>query len=601
MKNLLLIFSAIFLFGCGSEKQKSKALIKAPKGEMMYGGVFKYNETEYYRSLYPLNITEVVGHRISTNIYEGLVKFNQADLTIKPALASSWRVEESATKFYFNIRQDVFFHDDACFKDGVGRKMKIEDIVYCLERLCTYEANNQGFWSVQGLIKGSDNFYNTTKLNKLEGQVNTASDSSKIQLQKDIVELRTKLNNTKSTSLEGVKVLNDSTLLIELQSPNAGFLQRLALPFSAIYPREAWEKYGTDMRDHAVGTGPFYIKKIEQDVTVIMRKNLKYWGRDTLGNTLPYLDGVKVSFIAEEKTELIEFTASNLDMKYRLPLEMLDEIMDKKNNLTPAYQKFQLQRSGETSIQYYGFLHTGKIFNNKKLRQAFNYAIDRQKLCDYTLKRQGVPAPGGIVPAGFAGFDYTKVHGYIFDPSKAKALLAEAGYPGGKGLPPITLQINSGGGRNEAVAEAIQKMIEENLQIDVNITQMVWAQHTENLETSKSDFYRLGWVADYPDPENFLNLLHSKHIPAKASDKAYINSFRYKNPVYDALYEKSLTIIDDKTRNEIYTQLDQICVDDAVVMPIFCPISYRLVGSKVKNFPQNPIEYRCLEDVWFSN
>ncbi len=593
-------FVGLILQGCLLKKDRFSDLRPVPKGEGNYGGIFKYNETEFYRSLYPLNVTEVMGHRIVTQLYEGLVKFNQSDLAIKPSLASSWVVAENATKFTFTLRKSVRFHDDPCFSGGKGREMTIQDVVFSFNRLCTYDANNQGFWSVQGLIKGCDDYYLTTKIKSLEAQWAGASDTTRAKLRNDIEETKQKLTRGMQTEIEGISVLNDSTLEILLNKPFAGFLNRLALPFAAIYPHEAWDRYGVDMRDHAVGTGPFYLKTSETDVAVILRRNKHYWGKDEYGNALPYLDGIKISFIAEEKTELIEFTAGNFDLKYRIPLEMIDEVMNEKEQLKGDFAKFQLQKGMELSIQYYGFLHTGKIFNNLYLRKAFNYAIDRQKICDFTLKGQGVPATNGIVPKGFSMFDYTAVNGFTFNPALAKEYLSKAGYPNGKGLPPIALQINSGGGRNEAVAEAIQKMLEENLNIQVNITQMVWAQHTENLETSKTDFYRLGWVADYPDPENFLNLLYSIHIPKLASEKAYINSFRYKSAHYDELFLKANQTIEDRERYQLYQKLDQQVVDDAVIMPIYCPKIYRLIGTNVRNFPLNSMEYRDFETVYFA-
>ena len=142
-------------------------------------------------------------------------------------------------------------------------------------------------------------------------------------------------------------------------------------------------------------------------------------------------------------------------------------------------------------------------------------------------------------------------------------------------------------------------MLEENLNIDVNITQLVWAQHTENLETSKSDFYRLGWVADYPDPENFLNLIYGEHVPKKASDKAYINSFRYQSKTYDELFRRANQTADEKQRYLLYQQLDQLVVNDAVVMPIYCPKIYRLLQPSVRNFPLNAMEFRDFEKVYF--
>lgn len=559
-----------------TEKNKTTSLQKTD-GNRYYGGVFKYNETEFYKTLYPLNITEVVGHRAAAQVYEGLVKLNQADLSIQPAIASSWKTNNDATEFTFTLRKHVFFHDDACFPNGKGREVSIQDVQYCLEKLCTYDASNQGFWSVDGLIKGAAEFYNYTKL-----KATKPSDSL-----------------TEVSSVSGIQILNDSTITIQLEKPFSAFLYRLALPFAYIYPKEAVAKYGTDMRDHAVGTGPFYIKAVEQDVSVIMRKNERYWAVDSFGNKLPYLDGVRISFLSEEKTELLEFLKGNLHLKYRLPLEMMEQILDENDQLKNEYKAFQIQTGQELSIQYYGFLHAGKYFNNQKLRAAFCYAIDREKLCAYTLKNQGEPAKYGIVPLGFKSYPYTDVKGFTFNPALARKLLEESGHKDGKGLENLVLQINAGGGRNEAVAEAIQKQLAENLNIQITIKQLLWAQHTETTETGKVDFYRLGWVADYPDPENFLNLLYGKHVPQKLNDRAYINSFRFKNAAYDVLFEKAQQTIDDAARQKLYAQLDQIVVNEAVILPIYYPKVHRLVHPAVRNFPLNSMEFRDFSAVYF--
>jgi hypothetical protein len=127
---------------------------------------------------------------------------------------------------------------------------------------------------------------------------------------------------------------------------------------------------------------------------------------------------------------------------------MIDEIVDYKKNLKPEYQQFQLQFKPQMAIQYYGFLHQGKIFNNANLRRAFCYAIDREKLCDFTLKGTGFPAIYGVVPPGTGTYDSKMIKGFSFDPVKAKDYMTKAGFPDGRGLPPITLELNSGGTRN---------------------------------------------------------------------------------------------------------------------------------------------------------
>ena len=556
-----ILSTLLFLSSCNEKKASSTGKRQA-KGDRVYGSVFRQNETEYFRSLNPLNITEVVGHRITNQIYEELVCLNQSDLSVEPSLAERWEVNADATRFTFYLRKGVLFHEDACF-GGSPREMTAEDVKYCFTRLCKPGISNQGFWLFDQLVEGAKECY--------EG---------------------------KSDTVSGIKVLNPYCLEIRLMRPFASFLYRLAMPFCAIYPHEAVDLYAEDMRAHAVGTGPFTLHKVIQDEAVILKRNPRYWKKDEFGNNLPYLDGVKFSFIKEEKVEMMEFRKGNLDMKYRLPLDQIHEILDEKGNLTKDYAAFQSQKVTELSTQYYGFLHTDNMMGNVHIRRAFNYAIDREAIVNYTVKGEGTPASYGLVPLGMKGYTNDRIKGYSFDPKKAKEEMAKAGYPDGKGFPKVTLQINSGGGRNEKVAEAIQSMLRQNLNVEVEITQLPFAQHLENLETGKSAFWRLGWNADYPDPENFLNLCYGPHVPEKATDKSYLNSYRYKNKKYDALFDKANATPDFTQRNELYIQLDQMIVDDAVVMPIFYTVNRRLLQPGVRNFPANGMEYRLLREVW---
>ncbi len=563
---------AVLLFAsCNNNTKTSTAEKREAKGGVKYGGVFRYNEVEYLKTLYPQGVTEVTGHRITNQIYEGLVGFNQKDLTIEPMLAKSWDVDSTATVYTFHLRTGVVFHDDPCFADGKGRVMTANDFVYCFNLLCTPDPKNQGFSFYRDIIKGFKELY-------------TAREK--------------KQHDADEIGNLGVKAIDDSTLQITLVKPYADFLNRLGLPFTAVFPREAVEKYKGDILYHTVGTGPFVLKALKADEAVVMARNEKYWGRDEFGNQLPYLDGIKISFIKEDKTEMLELAKGNLDMKYRLPFSMIDQILDEQKNLKGEYKKFQLQVTPEYATQFYGFLIPDKIFQDWNVRLAFNYAIDRAKIADYTAKGEGVPAMYGFAPLGMPGYDNTQVKGYTFDVKRAKDYLAKAGYPNGKGFPKITLEINSGGGRNQDVAEAIKTMLTDNLNIEIELSQVVWAQHTNNVETGKTNFWRFGWVADYPDPNNFFNLFYGKNVPATMEEAAYSNPTRYKNAGYDALYEKSLVTTDAAERNKIYAQLDQLIVNDAPVLLIYYSMNRRLLQPYVKNYPNNGMEYRAFREVW---
>jgi peptide/nickel transport system substrate-binding protein len=251
------------------------------------------------------------------------------------------------------------------------------------------------------------------------------------------------------------------------------------------------------------------------------------------------------------------------------------------------------------SVYYLGFQHKLAPFDNIDVRKAFNYAIDRETIVTYTLQGEGKPAIHGIVPP-FKGYDYENVKGYEFSTEKAKEHLSAAGFPNGKGFPEITLQINpDGGDRNVQIAEVVQKMLNENLGINIKIEQMQFAQHLERLETGNAKFWRSGWIADYPDPENFLNLLYGGHVPKELSTKSYINPMRYQNAEYDSLLNVALREVDDVKRFELFKQVDQVAVDDAAIMPILYDENTRLLQIHVKNFPSNSMEYKDMTEVYF--
>lgn len=561
------------LSSCGDGNNTTGESRKA-KGGVYYGGVFRMNEVEDFRNLFPLNITEVTSHRIANQVYEGLVKLSQEDLTILASLAEKWEKNADASQWTFHIRKGVKFHDDPCFSDGKGREVTAKDFKYCFDRLCTSSPENQQFnGSFKDRVVGANEYYQSTIDKKpLAGGVS------------------------------GVKVIDDYTIEIDLVHSFAGFLNILSTPGCWVYPQEAQEKYGVDMRVKCVGTGAFQVKNIKEGDNVILERNPNYWNVDEFGNQLPYLDAIKFTFIKEKKAALLEFKRGNLDMMFSLPIEMIPDILGELDHAKEGNTPFEMQVVPAMSTFYLGFQNQGEIFNKKEVRLAFNYAIDREKIVNYTLQGEGIPGIYGIVPPSFKEYDIKSLKGFSFDVDKARKYMAAAGYPDGKGFPKLTLQINSGGGdRNIQTAEVIQKMLKENLNIDVEINVMPFAEHLESLETGKAQFWRSAWVADYPDPETFLSLLYGKNVPEKITDKSYLNSVRYKSPKFDSLFSAALREVDDKKRFNLYLQADQVAIDDAAIMPVFYDENYRLIQTNVKNFTANAMEYRDLSHVYFES
>ena len=543
------------------------------QGPVKYGGVFRMNEIEDFRTLYPLNIVEVVGHHIGTQVYEGLVKFNQKDLSIMPALATRWEALDSNTRYIFHLRKGVMFHDDECFSasQGKGRELVASDVKFTFDKLCTSSPNNQQFtYTFKDRVAGANEYFAATEKNQFP-----------------------------AGGVSGVTVVDDSTLEIKLLLPMPGFLQILATQGGWVYPKEAFDKYGDDMRTHCVGTGPFKVKSITEGESVILEYNPNYWMFDEHGNRLPYLDIVQFKFIKDKRSEIIAFRNKELDMVFRLPVEMAKDILGELDQAKEHGTDFVIQTAPAMSLTYYGFQHKLAPFDNQKVRLAFNYAINRDEIAEKKLMGDAIPGIHGIVPASIPGYNTDSIKGYSYDPDLARKYLAEAGYPGGKGFPEITLRINSGGGdRNTITADYVAHQLNEVLGITVKVETIPFAQHLESIETGKSLFWRTGWIADYPDPETFLTTLYSEHIPADLNSRSSTNSVRYSSPRFDSLYNAAVHEADPVKRANLFLQADEVQVADAAIMPIYYELNDRLVQRNVRNFDINPMEFRDMTRVW---
>lgn len=525
------------------------------------------NELEDFRSLFPTEISELSGFHIASQIFEGLVKYNQNDLSVMPALAERWEQLDSSTRFVFHLRQGVVFHNNACFApDGKGRTVTATDIKYCFDRLCTPSLRNKQFQ------------------NTFADRVVGANDCYAKQ----------------TTTVSGVSVVNDSTLEIRLTHPIPGFLNILATSGCWIYPKEAVDKYGDDINDHNVGTGPFLQSVLKKSETVVLDRNPNYWMVDDWGNRLPYLDKLQFRFIKDKRAEILAFNSHELDMVYRLPVEMSKDIMGDLESAKNRPNGFVLQASPSLAITYYGFLTQQAPFDNAKVRQAFCYAINRDQIAGKILQGDVDAANYGMVPPCMAGYDSKAVVGFTFDPDKAKQLLAEGGYPGGKNFPEITLQINSGGGdRNILTAEYVANQLKEVLNITVKIETVPFGQNLEAVESGKVKFWRTSWYADYPDPETFLTTLYGGHVPASLSEKSSLNTVRYVSARFDSLFNAAVLESNPAKRSALFQQADQQAMNDAAILPIYYEQNDRLVNKDVRGFGVNQMEFRDFTHVWF--
>ena len=567
-KPIFALFLTALLFACGGGSGEESntidpTVLEKVEGGKFKGGVLRMNSIEDYSSLFPASLNDIYSTHIAVLGYEGLLRLNQETLQVEPSLAESYEIDKDKTVYTFHIRKGVHFNDDECFEGGVGKEVKASDFEYCLSFLCSNHPANK--WS-------------SLFLDKLLGAREYAAGQA--------------------GSVKGIRIVDDYTLEVELEQPYSGLPYLMAISATTVYPKEAVDKYGYDgMKDRIIGTGPFIASTIQNGKEVVFNRNNNYWRTDEFGNQLPFLSQVKISFIKDKNDELQAFKDDELDMVWGLPVEEIPNIMGSLEEAKDGKNKeFEVQSVNSLNVQYYGFLSTSEVFGDANVRRAFNYAIDRDSLVDFILQGEGIAAKNGFVPT-MKGYPSETVKGFEFDPKKARDLMKKAGYPNGAGFPEITLNLNASGGINEKVADAITYMINKELGVNIALNVIPMSELHPMVEKGEVDFWRFGWIADYPDPSNFLYLFHGKNIIEEKETS--MNYFRYSNPKFDEGYEAALNEIDAEKRMGLYAKADQILMDDAVIMPLYFNTGIRLVDPEIQDFFINEMEYRDLSIVYY--
>ena len=499
--------------------------------------IFHYNESTGIASLDPAFAKNQAIMWAAHQLFNTLVEVN-ASLQVVPSVAKSWDISPDRLIYTFHLRNDVYFHDDIAFKNHSARKLTAKDVEYSFIRVIDKNVASPGSWIFNNKVDAADPF----------------------------------------------RAIDDTTFQLKLQKPYNPILGILSMQYCSIVAEEVVVKYGNDFRRHPIGTGPFQFVRWEEGQALILKKNRNYFEKDSAGNKLPYLEGVNVSFYDNKATEFLLFRQKKLDFINDIDASFKDEVLSKKGVLRKEWEgKIQLQAHPFLNVEYLGILVDTlnplvkfSPVRFRKVRQAINYGFDRRKAVLYLRNSKGIPAESGFVPAGLPSFDSTVVKGYYFNPTKSRELLSEAGFPDGKGLPVIklyTIPVFSD------MADFIAKQLEE-IGIPVQVEVVQKSLLLELTSNSRALFFRGSWIADYPDAENYLSVFYSKN-PAPP------NYTRYKNPRFDALFEKALTEENDSIRYSLYRQADQLVIDDAPVAPLWYDKVIRLVQTGITGFEPN--------------
>lgn len=548
---------ALLLAGCASPTHK----VHGPGS--VYGGVFNFNQTTLVRSLFPLNAVLVSEQHIAMQVYEGLVRYDPANLRLEPALAESWDIDPSGTKYTFHLREGVRFHDDPAFPGGQGRELVAADVVHCLTALCEKGIGDAMFWVLREKVEGAD-AYNAS--------------------------------GEKGGRVSGIQALDEHTVQLTLVRPLPNFLQNLAVVGCMIWPRELPAAYGDDLLVHAIGTGPFRMAAARAGEAIVLERNPSYWERDDEGRQLPYLDAVRITLEPDKEKEVAAFLSGRLSMVSELSPESADLLADSLDHTTGSI-RFRRLSTPALAVQYYCFNITKPPFNDTRVRRAFAMALDRQALVDSVLKELAIPATNGLVAPGLQDYPYEMAGGIPFAPDSACLLLAQAGYPGGKGFPRVQLLVDNNGYGYRRVASMAQEMLGRELGVAVTVSTVPTKVYYERVERGEALFWREGWVADLPDAENFLALLYGKNAVTDTGLVSLFNTTRYASPRFDDHFSRARAATDEAERMEHFARAEHVAMKDAPVVPLYHERYTMLVAPHVVGLHVNAMELLDLREV----
>ncbi|MEE9248802.1 MAG: peptide ABC transporter substrate-binding protein [Dehalococcoidia bacterium] len=514
-------------------------------------------------TLDPALTSDTTSAALVVEIYSGLVSID-TDLTIIPDIAERWDITNDGRTFTFYLRKDVKFHD--------GKPVTAHDFKYSMERT-----------------------------------LDPATESTVADLYlNDIVGAKAMLNGM-ADHVSGIRVLDDYTLEITIDAAKPYFLAKLTYPTAFVVDKENVES-GTDWTSRPNGTGPFKMVKWEIGESIRFERNELFY------NGPPHLDAVNfilsggVGMTMYENDE-IDFTGVGLADIDRV-LDPTEELNRDLNISPPDY-----------SISYIGLNTQMAPFDDIKVRQALNLAINKELIADAVLSNLVTPAYG-ILPPGFPGYNQN-LEGLHYDPEKAMRLMAESSYGQGDpeitelllqadmtddpdqrilllnqastkaaaNLPTIILSVPGGGGAVGLDTEVVLEMWRRFLGVDVEIQQSEFATFLNDLDRRRYQMFTLGWVADYPDPQDFLDIL----FHSESSN----NHTGYSNPEVDRLLEQARTEKDVETRIALYQQAEQIIVNESPWIPKWYEGDrYVLIKSHVKNYILTPLIVPKLKNIY---
>jgi len=479
------------------------------------------------------------------HIFNGLVDLDE-DLNIIPCIAHSWIKSDDGLEYIFYLRDDVFFHESIYFKtENNTRSVVANDFIFSFSRLKDENVSSPGRWVLD---------YFSEK--------------------------------------ESFTALNDTTLLIKLKRPFPSLLNILGMKYFSAVPEEVVGN--VNFSKNPIGTGPFKFKYWKDNVKLVLLKNDNYFEFKD-GVRLPYLDAVNISFINNPESLFVNFLQSKIDfVSGHYPI-FQEEFLTNNGDLKEKYETlYRMEKTPYLNSEFLAF-NIEKCKEEKNIlafsntRKALNYGFDRKEMVKYLRKNMVFPAKSGIVPDFLSKYH---LEGFFYNPDTAKILLSSLELNTSNLLKTIDLYTTSD---YLDICEYLQSSFAE-LGINLNIKVNPPSIHRELVSNNSVCFFRGSWIADYPDPENYLQLFITKNKSPIGSNRTH-----FSNEIFDSLYEKSFLIQDDSLRNNIFLEMEEILMDSTILVPLYYDMAVRLISKKVTNLSINSMNILSLKEVKKSN
>ncbi len=546
------------------------ALAQEPK-------VLNYARTGQFESLDPPRQFDSESHDVIAMVYSTLLRYAYLERPFKLEPDLLERLPElSADKltYTFKLKKGVRFHDNACFPGGKGRELTADDVIFSLRRFADANINVKSWFLMDGAVVGMDAFHAAT------AKAGPKGDTSK-------------------AVIDGIKKIDSHTFSIKLTKPNPLFLFSLASSSTSVVSPEAVAKYGDQFSINPVGTGPFTLTGVERKGVLRLLKNPNYHGSyptagapgdadkgllKDAGKKLPFVDVVEMPLIEEPQPRMLKLLKGELDWQGLDRANFTKMIVRKADafEMTAEFSgKFKIYYTPGLDSTYWALnLKDPLLGGNKKLRQALAYLFDMQAEIDVLLNGRGQKLKS-IVPLDLPGSERdTGATTYVYNLAQAKKLLAEAGYPDGKGLPPLTVMYSTTTAASRNAAD-LQKAKFAAAGVQLKGEFLDWPTYLKNLEGAKYQIADSAWQADYPDAENFFQLLYGKNGPPGP------NHAGFNNPAYDKAYEASRHMQSGPERLALFKQMNELIREEVPVVLGYNSLRFGIQQNWVRNFKRN--------------